>query len=523
MGSPRLRPASIGPARFLKACVLVHNAIQGVRGGDEVHVRKYMMSYPNIELRIGSRSIGIADRASIPVINPATGEEVGRVPSATPGDLVDVAPTAHAAFLLWKDRSALDRSQILRRFAELLRANCDAIATNLTIDQGKPMAESVAELRSSADHVDWHAEEGRRIYGRIIPARTPGVQQQVLREPVGVCLGISPWNFPLSLAVRKVASALAAGCTLILMGPAEAPSSVMAIATLLREAGLPDGCLNLVWGDPGMISETLIASPQVRKLSFTGSVPVGKHLAALAGRHMKRTTMELGGHAPVLVFDDANAAAAARALTGAKVRNAGQICIAPTRFYVQAGIYKEFVSELVDAFGKVTVGSGLDPATRMGPLCHPGRVGAMERLVDDARNGGAAVLTGGRRLGNEGFFYAPTIVETSEDKIALMREEPFGPVAIVSSFKTADDGLARANGLSFGLASYVYTNSLERADRAARELHTGMVSINHFGLALPETPFGGINDSGYGSEGGAETFDGYLNTKFVTRLSTPAA
>jgi succinate-semialdehyde dehydrogenase/glutarate-semialdehyde dehydrogenase len=480
-------------------------------------------SHSRTEILIGSKWIGPDARETIPVVNPANGQELGLVPCVTPDDLAEACAVADAAFSQWKARSALDRSAILRRFADLLRANEETIGRNITLDQGKPIGEARAEVRSAADYVDWHAEEGRRIYGRIIPARLPGVQQQVVREPVGVCLAISPWNFPLSQAIRKVANALASGCTLILKGPSEAPSGVMAIARYLQEAGLPDGCLNVVWGNPSLISETLIAAPAVRKISFTGSVPVGKHLAALAGKHMKRATMELGGHAPVLVFDDANADAAAKALTANKLRNAGQVCIAPTRFYVQERVYDRFTSALVDSFEKITVGDGLNPANRMGPLCHPGRVTAMETMLADARAGGATVLAGGNRVGNEGYFYAPTIVETPEDKIALMREEPFGPVAVVSRFREVEEGIARANGLAFGLASYVFTNSLERADHAAAQLRAGMVSINHFGLALAETPFGGINDSGYGSEGGSESFDGYMNTKFVSRMSVPVA
>jgi succinate-semialdehyde dehydrogenase/glutarate-semialdehyde dehydrogenase len=480
-------------------------------------------SYPRTEILIGSKRIGQEVRKTIPVVNPANGQEIGLVPCVTTDDLAEACAVAEAAFTQWKARSALDRSAILRRFADLLRANEDSIARNLTLDQGKPIGESRAEVRSAADYVDWHAEEGRRIYGRIVPARIPGVQQQVLREPVGVCLAISPWNFPLSQAIRKVANALAAGCTLILKGPAETPSGVMAIARYLQEAGLPDGCLNVVWGEPSLISETLIAAPQVKKISFTGSVPVGKILASLAGKHMKRATMELGGHAPVLVFDDANAEGAAKALTANKLRNAGQVCIAPTRFYVQERVYDRFASALVDSFDKISVGDGLNPGTRMGPLCHPGRVAAMEGMLDDARAGGAHILAGGKRIGNEGYFYAPTIVETAADNIALMREEPFGPIAVLSRFSDIEEGIQRANGLAFGLASYVFTNSLERADLVAGQLQAGMVSINHFGLALAETPFGGINDSGYGSEGGSESFDGYLNTKFVSRMSVPVA
>lgn len=479
------------------------------------------LEYPEIRHLIGQDWIATATDKDRAVTSPANGVEIGRIPQASAEDLDLAVRTAESAFAQWKSRSPTDRGVILRRFADLLRQNDGLIARWITMDEGKPLAEALAEVRSSADHVDWHAEECRRIYGRIVPSRNPTVQQLVVREPVGVCLAITPWNFPLSQAVRKVAAALASGCTMILKGPAEAPAACLAIARYLQEAGLPEGCLNLVWGNSAFISSTLIARPEVRKITFTGSVEVGKHLAELAGRHMKRATMELGGHAPVLVFDDADAEAAARALAANKLRNAGQVCIAPTRFFVQQGIHDRFLSELVAAFEKVKVGDGLVDGTQMGPLCHAGRVTAMEKLVDDARENGGAVLTGGKRIGNSGCFYAPTIVATPDDSIALMREEPFGPVAVVSPFRAIEDGLARANGLPFGLASYVFTNSLERADQAAAGVQAGMVSINHFGLALPETPFGGVRDSGYGSEGGTETFDGYLFTKFISRNSAP--
>ena len=475
--------------------------------------------YADIALFIAGTWIGPEERETQPVINPATAQQIGLIAKATPDDLEASVRSARVAFEGWRQLSPLDRSAILRRFANLLRENEQAIAAAITLDDGKPLAEAIVEVRSSADHIDWHAEEGRRIYGRIIPSRSPAVQQQVLREPVGVCLAITPWNFPLSQAVRKVAAALACGCTMILKGPAEAPSACMAIARYLQEAGLPDGCLNLVWGNAAMISETLVAHPDVRKITFTGSVEVGKSLAELAGRHMKRATMELGGHAPVLIFDDADAEATARVLAGNKLRNAGQVCISPTRFFVQASVHKRFVAALVDAFATVKVGDGLEPDIQMGPVCHARRIAEMERLVDDARAGGAAILAGGTRQGNAGYFFAPTIVDTADDRIALMRDEPFGPIAVVSRFDDMSDAIDRANALPFGLASYVFTNSLERADRAAACLQAGMVSINHFGLALPETPFGGVRDSGYGTEGGSETFDGYLNTKFVSRFA----
>ena len=469
-------------------------------------------------MRIGPKWIDAESREPFDVINPATGQAIGRLPRATDDDLDMAVDTAYRAFRDWKDRSPLERGAVLRRFADLVRAEVETIARNITLDQGKPLGEAIAEVRSSADHADWHAEEARRIYGRIIPARDPRVRQMVWREPVGVCVAITPWNFPFSQAIRKVAAALASGCTMVIKGPGETPSAVMAIGRLMQEAGLPDGCLNLVWGDPAHISERLVAHEHVRKLSFTGSVEVGKHLAGLAGRYMKRTTMELGGHAPVLVFDDADIDAAADALAAQKLRNAGQVCISPTRFYVQQAVTDRFLERFIDRIAATQVGSGLLETTEMGPLVNARRVAAIEDLVQDARRYGASIETGGERLGNEGFFFAPTVVRASNDDIRLMREEPFGPIAIVSPFESFGEVIARANGLPFGLASYVFTRSASRAEHAARALAAGMVSVNHFGLALPEAPFGGINDSGYGSEGGTETFDGYLNTKFVSRF-----
>lgn len=478
-------------------------------------------NYPRIEIIIEGRRIGPEGRPTRTVSNPATDEALGLMPMITTQELDAAVTSAEGAFQGWKASSALERSTVLRRFAGILRRDEANIARNITLDMGKPLQEALLEVRSAADYVDWHAEEGRRIYGRVIPARISGVQQIVVREPVGVCLAIAPWNFPLSQSIRKVANALAAGCTLLLKGASETPSSIMAIANSLEEAGLPPGCLNIVWGDPGLIASTLLAHPLVKKLSFTGSVPVGKHLAELAGRHMKRTTMELGGHAPVLIYDDIDAEAVARALTGNKLRNAGQVCISPTRFYVQDGAYDRFLPALIEAFEKVNVGNGLEASTNMGPLVNAGRVAAMESLVADARSKGANVATGGARIGNVGNFYAPTIIETADDDIDLMNDEPFGPIAVVSRFRDGEEALRRANRLPFGLASYVFTNSLQRADQSAAGLAAGMVSINHFGLALAETPFGGINDSGHGSEGGMESFDGYLNTKFVSRMSNP--
>lgn len=474
-------------------------------------------AYERLGMLIDGRWITETERRD-DVLDPATGQIIGYLPHATDADLAEAVVSSQRAFESWKNRSPLERGQILRRFADLARAHAEAIGRNMTRDQGKPLAEAIGEIRFAADHADWHAEEARRIYGRVIPSRDPRVQQLVTREPVGVCIAFTPWNFPFSQALRKVVAALASGCTIILKGPAESPSSTVAIGRLMQEAGLPDGCLNIVWGASAHISETLLAAPDVKKISFTGSVEVGKLLASLAGQHMKRSTMELGGHAPVIVFDDADIDASADALAAQKVRNAGQVCVSPTRFYVQAKAHDRFLARFAEKIAGTKVGNGFDDGVQMGPLCHARRVTSMEGFVQDAREQGAEIVTGGERIGNAGFFYAPTVVAGGTDALKLMNDEPFGPIAVVTPFADFEEVIRRANSLPFGLASYVFTGSSSRAQHAAQALAAGMVSINHFGLALPETPFGGINDSGYGSEGGTETFDGYLNTKFVTRF-----
>ncbi|MNM93641.1 Alpha-ketoglutaric semialdehyde dehydrogenase [compost metagenome] len=356
----------------------------------------------------------------------------------------------------------------------------------------------------------------------MIPPRNPAVRQIVVREPIGVCAAFTPWNFPFNQAIRKIVAALGAGCTLILKGPEDSPSAVVALARLFHDAGLPPGVLNIVWGVPSEVSTYLIESPIVRKISFTGSVPVGKQLAALAGAHMKRVTMELGGHSPVLVFDDADIEPAAEMLARFKLRNAGQVCVSPTRFYVQEKAYDKFLARFTEVIGSIKVGNGLDDGTQMGPLAHERRVLSMEQFLDDASQRGGKVVAGGSRisaLGNDkGYFFAPTVVTDLPDDSRLMTDEPFGPVAPVTRFKDTAEVLRRANSLPFGLASYVFTNSLKTATEVSNGLEAGMVNINHFGMALAETPFGGIKDSGIGSEGGLETFDGYLVTKFITQV-----
>ncbi|TXL68172.1 NAD-dependent succinate-semialdehyde dehydrogenase [Zeimonas arvi] len=475
--------------------------------------------YETLSLYIDGQFTGAEGRKTQPVTNPADGSVLAQLPHATREDLDRALAAAQRAFGEWKRVSPLERSAILRKAASLLRERAKDIARNIVLDMGKPMAEAVGEVLSCAEHTEWNAEEGRRIYGRVIPPRNDQVRQFVVREPVGVCAAFTPWNFPASQAIRKIAAALASGCTIVLKGPEDAPSACVALARAFHDAGLPPGVLNLVWGVPPEVSKHLIESPIVRKISFTGSVPVGRQLAAMAAQHMKRSTMELGGHSPVIVFDDADVERAADLLQAFKFRNAGQVCVSPTRFYLHEKIYDRFLARFIEKTREMKVGSGLEEGVKMGPLAHERRVPQMEAFVEDANMRGGCIELGGGRVSEAGSFFAPTIVTNVPDDSLLMTSEPFGPIAPFVRFRDTDEVIRRANSLPYGLASYVFTTSLKNAHAASTGIEAGMVNINHFGMALAETPFGGIKDSGWGSEGGMETFDGYLNTKFVTQLN----
>ncbi len=475
-------------------------------------------AYEHLALYIDGEFIDGEGRAEQPVLDPATGHTLGKLPHATRADLDRALAAADHAFQTWRHVSPTERGAILRKVGELSRERAREIGRNITLDQGKPLAEAVGEVLRCADHCDWHAEEARRIYGRVIPPRVPNVRQFVLREPIGVCAAFTPWNFPYNQAIRKIAAAIGAGCTVIIKGPEDSPSAVVAIARLFHEAGLPPGVLNVVWGVPHEVSEHLISSPIVRKVSFTGSVPVGKQLAALAGSHMKRITMELGGHSPVIVCADADVERAATMLAASKFTNAGQVCVSPTRFFIEAAAWDKFMARFTTLARGIKVGAGLEADTKMGPLAHARRVTAMAEFVDDAQQRGARVEVGGERLGETGNFFAPTVIAAPPDDARIMQAEPFGPIAACVPFTDLDDVIRRANSLPFGLSSYAFTTNTRAALRIQNGIEAGMVNINHFGQALPETPFGGIKDSGMGSEGGTETFDGYLVTKFVTQM-----
>ncbi|WP_027061839.1 NAD-dependent succinate-semialdehyde dehydrogenase [Mesorhizobium loti] len=474
--------------------------------------------YPDVHLHIdGSWRPARAGR-TMPIVNPATEAGLGALAHAGIDDLDEALAAAAKGFETWRGVSPFDRSKLMRKAANILRERNEHIAMLMTLEQGKPIAESRMEALAAADIIDWFAEEARRSYGRIVPARLEGVSQSVIKEPVGPVAAFTPWNFPLNQAVRKLSAALAAGCSIIIKGPEETPASPAELVRAFVDAGLPDGVLNLIYGTPSEISAYLIPHPVIRKISFTGSTPVGKQLASLAGLHMKRATMELGGHAPVIVLPDADLDRAARSMVASKFRNAGQICVAPTRFLVANAVYDDFVGRFAEATRQIKVGDGMAEGTTMGPLANPRRVQAMEELVHDAVQKGAELVTGGKRIGNSGYFFEPTILSNVGTDARAMNEEPFGPLALMTPVSGLDEALAEANRLNYGLAAYGFTRSAASVAKMSSGIASGMVSINHYGLALPEVPFGGINDSGNGTEGGADALESYLNSKFVSHL-----
>ncbi len=478
-----------------------------------------MSSYSDVKLFINGQWRDGAEGKTLPIIDPATEEEIGRLAHATRPDLDDALQAAEKGFKVWRDTPVFERYQVMRKAANLLRERSEHIAELLTRDQGKPIAQSKMELGASADTIDWLAEEGRRAYGQVIPSRFPGVTQMTMKLPVGPVAAFTPWNFPVMQIVRKLGAALATGCSIIVKAPEETPASPAELFRAFQDAGVPDGVINLVYGVPAEISEYLIPHPTIRKVSFTGSTPVGKHLAAMAGKHMKRATMELGGHAPVLIFDDADIDKAVNTMLPTKIRNAGQVCVSPTRFLVQENAAEQFVDSFVAAMGQVKVGNGLEADTEMGPLANERRIPAIENMINDATSKGANLATGGERIGNQGYFFQPTVLTDVPTDASIMNDEPFGPVAIVNKFKEADEAIAEANRLPYGLAAYAFTSSAETQRRLGYDVESGMMTVNHVGLAIPEVPFGGIQDSGYGTEGGSDALEAYLETRFMTAMN----
>jgi succinate-semialdehyde dehydrogenase / glutarate-semialdehyde dehydrogenase len=476
-----------------------------------------MPDYPKPLLFIAGVWRSAADGGTMPVVNPATGDALADLPVATQADLEEALAATDAGFRIWRVTSAYDRSKILRAAAQLIRERSAQIGAISTIEQGKPIRESTAEAFASADIFDWYAEEGRRAYGRIVPSKHPGVRHLVTKEPIGPVAAFSPWNFPTTIPSRKIAAALAAGCSVIIKPAEETPGSALALARALDDAGLPKGVLNVVFGQPADISAHLIASPVIRKISFTGSTRVGKQLAMLAAAVMKPTTMELGGHAPVVVFADADLDRAVATLATGKYRNAGQVCVSPTRFYVHESIHDTFVEKFAVAANRLKVGNGLDRAMTMGPLANSRRLTAMQDMIADAESAGAGVATGGNRITGAGNFWQPTLLADVPDTARIMNEEPFGPVAVTQRFASYAEVVAQANRLPYGLAAYAWTQSARTMADIGDDIEAGMVGINFVGLTGPETPFGGIKDSGYGSEGGIEGLEAYLQHKYIAQ------
>jgi len=460
-------------------------------------------------------------RRTQPVLNPATGEVIGQLPLASAADIDDAIAAADAAFADWSGRSAWERDAILRRGAALIAERRDRIASLLTRENGKPLADSQGEIDRVLETLQFCAEEGKRAYGRIMPPRAPGLTQSTIKRAIGPIGAFVPWNFPAVLAIRKVAAALAAGCTVVLKPAEECPAVCIELVRALHDGGVPGGALNLLYGEPAEISERVIASPKIRKISFTGSTAIGRLLAEQAGRHLKPVTMELGGHAPVVVFDDVDPERAAAACVGFKFRNAGQVCLSPSRFYVQEGIHDAFLEAFVARAKALKVGDPFEGGTQMGPLNNARRLAAATDLVDDAQQHGARVRTGGARVGERGFFFAPTVLTHVPEAARLMNEEPFCPVAPIAAFESMDDVIGRANARQVGLAAYAFTNRLDRAHEFSERIEAGWVGINNFTPALADAAISGMKDSGLGHEGGPEGLDAYLHSKFLSQSNRP--
>jgi len=474
------------------------------------------MGYVDTQLFINGQWQQALEGRTLPVVNPATGTEIGRVAHAGRPDLDRALEAAQKGFEVWRDTVPAERSKVMRRAAALIRERAGDIAPLLTQEQGKPLVEAKGETMAAADIIEWFADEGLRVYGRIVPSRANlSIRQMVLKDPVGPVAAFTPWNFPINQVVRKVGAALAAGCSVVVKAPEETPAAPAALVKAFADAGLPAGVLGLVYGNPAEISSYLIPHPIIRKVTFTGSIPVGKQLAALAGQHMKRATMELGGHAPVIVCEDADIALAVKTAGAAKFRNAGQVCISPTRFLVHKSVAGDFAQALADQAKGLKIGDGMTEGTQMGPLANSRRIDAMSAFTDDAVKKGAKLLTGGQRIGSTGNFFQPTILSDVPLGAKVFNDEPFGPMAAIRPFDTLEEAIREANRLPYGLAGYGFTKSLKNADLLARRLEVGMVWINMPAMPSAEMPFGGVKDSGYGSEGGPEALEAYLNTRAI--------
>ncbi|HEV3431989.1 MAG TPA: NAD-dependent succinate-semialdehyde dehydrogenase [Paraburkholderia sp.] len=474
--------------------------------------------YDSLYLFIDGEWIAASERDSAPVVNPATLQELGRVPLATQADLDRALKATQRAFNVWRNTVPAERARILKGGANLIRERAEHIAQLLTLEEGKPLAESRDEVLRAAEYFEWFAEEARRIDGRVVPSNRPGVQQLVKKQAIGPVAAFTPWNFPAITPARKLSAALAAGCSVIIKPGEESPATALALARALDDAGLPKGVLQVVFGVPDEVSKTLIASPVIRKVTFTGSVPIGRLLAARAAEGVKPITLELGGHGPVLVFKDADVEKAAVEGAANRFRGTGQVCISSTRFLIQREVYDEFADHFVRAASALKIGDGMQPGTQVGPLANPRQIAKMEELVADAVAHGAKVLAGGKRIAADGYFFEPTVLADVPMDARVMHEEPFGPIAVLMRFDNLSDGLAEANRLPYGLSAYAFTNDARTAIDVADGLEAGMIGINQYRIVATELPFGGIKESGIGSEGGAEGIEFYLTSKFISQI-----
>lgn len=472
------------------------------------------MNYPQLSMIIAGERVRGGGRRTHTVVNPATGEPLGELPLADPADLDRALEVAAEGFRIWRDAPAQQRTSVLQGAARLMLERQEELARVATLEQGKPLAESRIEVLMNVGLFNFYAGECQRLYGRTL-VRPAGQRSTVSHEPVGVVAAFSPWNFPLGNPGRKLGAPIAAGCSVILKSAEETPASALGVLQCLIDAGLPRQVAQAVFGVPDEVSRHLLANPVVRKLSFTGSTVVGKHLMKLAADNMLRTTMELGGHGPVLVFDDVDVNRVLDSVVPHKYRNAGQVCVSPTRFIVAERVFPQFRDGFVERAQAVKVGSGLDDGTQMGPMANPRRPEAMDRLIGDAKARGGKLLAGGERIGNQGFFYAPSVLAEVPLEAAIMNEEPFGPVAILNPFAGEDEMIAEANRLPYGLAAYAWTTDAQRQRRLGRTLEAGMVGINTTMIGGADSPFGGVKWSGHGSEDGPEGVLACMVTKAV--------
>lgn len=473
--------------------------------------------YRDIDLYIDGEWTMASAKGTRRVVDPATEEPIGTIADATADDLDRALAAAERGFAVWRQTGTWERAAKLRRTADLIRERLDTIATIMSIETGKPIAEAKGETGAAADQFEWLSEEAKRIYGHTIGSRTPDTRLAVIYQPVGVVAAFSAWNFPALLPARKIAAALAAGCSIIIKPAGEAPGSCAALVEACHDAGIPQGVVNFVTGNSAMIAAHLIRSPIVRKVSVTGSVPVGKQILHLAADGVKKVSMELGGHGPVIVFADADAEQAAATCAATKFRNCGQVCISPSRFYVHESSYEAFAGKFAEVAKSIRIGRGTDDGIQMGPMANPRGLDTVKTLVADALDRGAELLAGGSQPAgfNRGYFFEPTVLGRVPDDARVMTEEPFGPVAPLTSFTDYDDVMRRANALPFGLAGYLFTDDLSLATRASEDLEVGMVGVNEMLLATAEAPFGGIKESGIGREGGAIGIHDYLEPKYV--------